>query len=241
MQEIQNKIILAIDVNPLPNMAPSAAGLDGEISKSIVNCGNSSGTEQQMKPCTIDDLFSLATNVGDYTLKVIFPVVFFLGLFFTIYPMLKDPTNPLNIAEAKSRLWKLLIGSGFMLGAYLLVRAILSSIGIKDTAVFQKTVGFLNEGYMSVAYAQSFTNPLESASVQNIMLGIINIFTFFAVIGIILGVIRGVILLMLGQENPDYVKKGKQWIIYSLLVAVVVFGAELIFDVITNTVKGVFS
>lgn len=241
MQEIQNKIILAVDVNPLPNITPSAAGADGEISKSIVNCGNSSGTEQQMKPCTIDDLFSLATNVGDYVITVIFPAVFFLGLLFTVYPILKDPTNPGNIAEAKSRLWKLLIGSGFMLGAYLLVKAILSSIGIKDTAVFQKTVGFLNEGYVSVAYAQGFTNPLESVSVQNVILGVVNVLTFFAVIGIILGIIRGVILLMLGQENPEYVKKGKKWIIYSLLVAVIVFGAELIYNVIDTTVKGVFN
>ncbi len=242
MQEIQNKIILAqVNTNVGTAFTPSATNLEGK-SESIVNCGNSIGDATQTKPCTIDDLFGLATSVGDYVITVVFPAVFFIGLLFTVYPILKDPTNPGNIAEAKSRLWKLLIGSGFMLGAYLLVNAILSGIGLENAGgKFEKVVAFLNQDFISVAYAQGFTNPLDSVSVQSVILGIVNVLTFLAVIGIILGIVRGVILLMLGQENPEYVKKGKKWIVYSLLVAAIVFGAEMIYNVIDTTVKGVFN
>jgi hypothetical protein len=238
MQETQEKILLAqADTNIVNYVSPKTEGANTATS-SIVDCGNTG-----QDPCRIDDLFALASNVGNYVITVVFPAVFFLGLLFTVYPILKDPTNPGNIAEAKSRLWKLLIGSGFMLGAYLLVKAILSGIGfdVDESNVFGEVVSFLNQGIITVAYAQGFTNPLDSVSVQSVILGIVNVLTFMAVIGIILGIIRGVILLMLGQENPDYVKKGKKWIVYSLLVAAVVFGAELIYNVIDTTVKGVFN
>jgi hypothetical protein len=237
MQNIQDKILLAqVDTNINNYIAPKTEGADG-VADTIVKCGNDSDVKNA---CTIDDLFSLATNVGDYVITVVFPAVFFIGLLFTVYPILKDPTNPTNIAEAKSRLWKLLIGSGFMLGAYLLVKAVLVGIGLNTDGVFKKVVSFLNEGPITTAYAQSFTNPLQSVSVQSVILGVVNVFTFLAVIGIILGIIRGVIFLMLGQENPEYIKKGKTWIIYTLLVAAVVFGSQMIFNVITDTVKGVF-
>jgi hypothetical protein len=42
---------------------------------------------------------------------------------------------------------------------------------------------------------------------------------------------------MMGQENPEYVKKGKKWILYSLLVAVLVFGAEMIYNTISLTIE----
>jgi hypothetical protein len=234
---MSEKILLSqIDINPLPNTSPSAMGNNG-ISESIVKCGNSG-----QEPCRIDDLFTLASNVGNYVITIVFPAVFFLGLLFTVYPLLKDPTNPHNITEAKSRLWKLLIGTGFMLGAYLLVKAVLISIGldINTNNSFDKVISFLNTNPVNVAYAQNFTNPLDSVSVQSVILGVVNILTFLAVIAIILGIIRGVILLMLGQENPDYVKKGKKWIVYSLLVAAIIFGAELMFDMINTTIKSIF-
>lgn len=228
---------LAASTNITDYISPRTEGVDSS-STSLVNCGNSG-----QDPCTIDNLIELANRFGEYILKIIFPSVFFLGLFFTIYPILKDPNNPTNIAEAKRRGWKLLIGTSIMLGAYLIIKAILISIGADDNGnVFKKTVGLFYNNIFSHAYAaESFKNPLQSVSIQSILSGIFNLLAYFAIIGIIAGIVRGVILLMLGQENPDYVKRGKKWIIYTLLVALIVFGAEMIYNVISDTVGSVFS
>ncbi len=215
-------------------LAQNTEGVNGEL-VSLVSCGNAG-----QDPCTIDDLVGLADNLGNYVISVIFPAVFFIGLLFTIYPILKDPTNPQNLKDSKGRGIKLLIGSAFMLGAYLLVKAVLSSIGVKNPNIIKGTVG-MQDFLVTHAHAagSTFSNPLDDVSIQNIILGIVNILTFAAFIGIVLGLVRGVMLLMLGQQNPEYIKKGKQWIIYTLLVAAIVFGAEMIYNIINTTVTGV--
>ncbi len=219
-------------------LAQNTAGTNGG-SVSIVTCGNDGVVENA---CTIDDLVGLADNIGNYVISVIFPAVFFIGLLFTIYPILKDPTNPQNLKESKGRGLKLLIGSAFMLGAYLLVKAVLSSIGVKNPNLIKGTVG-IQDFLVTHSYAagNAFSNPLDDVSIQNIILGIVNILTFAAFIGIVLGLVRGVMLLMLGQQNPEYIKKGKQWIIYTLLVAAIVFGAEMLYNIINTTVTGVLN
>lgn len=223
--------------NTFKLLAQKTEGVNGE-SVSLVTCGNAG-----QDPCTIDDLTGLADNLGNYVISVIFPAVFFIGLLFTIYPILKDPTNPQNLKDSKGRGIKLLIGSGFMLGAYLLVKAVLSSIGVKNPNLIKGTVGIkdflVTHSYAATSTSGTFSNPLENVSIQNIILGIVNLLTFFAFIGIVLGLVRGVMLLMLGQQNPEYIKKGKQWIIYTLLVAAIVFGAEMLYNIINTTVTGV--
>jgi hypothetical protein len=216
-------------------LAQSTTESETGNSNSIVDCGND-GED----PCTIDNLIDLANNFGEYILKVVFPAAFFIGIFFCVYPLLKDPTNPENIKAAKERFLKLVIGTGFMLGAFLLVKAVLLGIGVSDGKVMNSVVSF-RDFFMTSANAQSvFANPLESLSIQNIILGITNILTFFAFIGIILGIVRGVILLMLGQQNPENLQKGKKWLMYTLLVATIVFGAELGYNIIKDTVTSVF-
>jgi hypothetical protein len=225
-------------------------GADGKV-KSIVECGNDSSTTSR---CRIDDLFDLSTKFASYIIAVIFPALFFFGLYMTLYPLIKDPDNPTNRAESRQNGMKLLIGTVFVLGAYLIVKSILVSIGLTDDKVFQKVIKTENGpvSFLGIekAFAQdskvpknsgSFGNPLTEVTVQNVLGGIINVVTFIAVLGIIYMLIRGVMYLMLGQENPGNISKGKTWIMWGLIVAALVFGAQMILSILSNTATGVFN
>ncbi len=213
-------------------------GIDG-----IVPCGNSTSTANR---CKIDDLFTLGSRFASYIIAVIFPALFFFGLYMTLWPLIKDPNSSTNRTQAKQNGMKLLIGTAFVLGAYLIVQSLLASLGFDGSGVFKKTintnttVSFLG---LERAYAEgdgSFVNPLTTTSVQSVLGGLVNMVTFIAVIGIIYGLIRGVMYLMLGQENPENIKKGKTWIIWTLAIAAVVFGAQTLLSLISNTATGVF-
>ncbi len=202
----------------------------------LVTCGNTSLATDK---CTIGDIFGLANNIGVFSLTVLFPIVFFIGLFISIFPLLRDPNVPANRAQAKSNAMKVLIGSLIMVGAYAFVKILLATIGTNPNILKQVT-SFFTDPILGVAYAADkpfFSNPLDNVSVQNVLGGIINFLVFLSVIGIIIGIVRGVMLLLLGQENPENIKKGKTWIIYSLIIAAIVFGAEMIYNIIDATAR----
>jgi hypothetical protein len=227
------------------SLAQNAETVNGTI-EGIVSCGNATGTENR---CRIDDLFSLGSRFASYIISVIFPALFFFGLYMTLWPLIKDPNSSANRTQAKQNGMKLLMGTAFVLGAYLIIQSILASLGFVDTGIFKKTVNTSTStqtvSFMGIekAYAEgdgSFVNPLTTTSVQNVLGGLVNMVTFIAVLGIIYGLIRGVMYLMLGQENPENIKKGKTWIVWTLAIAAVVFGAQTLLSLISNTATGVF-
>lgn len=86
-----------------------------------------------------------------------------------------------------------------------------------------------------------FQNPISDTSVQAILKAIMNVLTFAAVILIIMGIIRGVLYLVTSQERPDNLQKGKTWILWSLVAAALVFGAQTFSNLIVDTVQNVFN
>ena len=111
------------------------AGTNGET-VGLVGCA----TSKEDRPCTLDDLIITMSKTASFIITIILPVVFFYGLFMTLWPVFKGPDNPVNIAEAKSRFIKLLIGTAVVAGAYLIVKGALVSIGVKETNTIKKVI-----------------------------------------------------------------------------------------------------
>jgi hypothetical protein len=145
------------------------AGKDGQT-VGLVGCA----TSKEPRPCTLDDLISTMSKTAAFIITIILPVVFFYGLFMTLWPVFKGPDNPANIAEAKSRFIKLLIGTAIVAGAYVIVKGVLLSIGVNQTDTIQKVINTKNAlaphfNYLSfisgTAYAQS--GPLSGNAFNN--------------------------------------------------------------------------
>jgi hypothetical protein len=145
------------------------AGRDGQTI-GLVGCA----TSKEPRPCTLDDLISTMSKTAAFIITIILPVVFFYGLFMTLWPVFKGPDNPANIAEAKSRFIKLLIGTAIVAGAYIIVKGVLLSIGVNQTDTLQKVINTKNASashfnYLSfisdTAYAQS--SPLSGNAFNN--------------------------------------------------------------------------
>lgn len=105
-------------------------------SVSLVDCA----TSKAPRPCTLDDLINTMSKTAAFIITIILPVVFFYGLFMTLWPIFKGPDNPANIAEAKSRFIKLLIGTAIVAGAYIIVKGALLAIGVNQTDTLKKVI-----------------------------------------------------------------------------------------------------
>lgn len=116
----------------------SAGGLvdNSGNSVSLVDCA----TSKAPRPCTLDDLINTMSKTAAFIVTIILPVVFFYGLFMTLWPIFKGPDNPANIAEAKSRFIKLLIGTAIVAGAYIIVKGALLAIGVNQTDTLKKVI-----------------------------------------------------------------------------------------------------
>ena len=86
----------------------------------------------------------------------------------------------------------------------------------------------------------TFANPLKDVTIQGVLMGIANIVFFFAILGVVYAIIRGVLYLLLTQQNPDNLRKGKVWLMWSMVAAVLVLGAQTFLDVIVNGWNSVF-
>jgi hypothetical protein len=86
----------------------------------------------------------------------------------------------------------------------------------------------------------TFANPLKDVTIQGVLMGIANIVFYFAILGVVYGTIRGVLYLLLTQENPDNLRKGKVWLLWSMVAAVLVLGANTFLNVIINGWNSVF-
>ncbi len=219
----------------------------------IVICGRGydvKGTDVN-KPCTIDDIFKQANNLAGFILKVIFPVIFFFGLFMIAWPLVNQMgggANPASIALAKKRGGYLVVGTVFTVGAFLIIKALLSSLGYKETDTIQVPVNSnANTSYLFVerVYAEGagplgfLPNPLADISVQKATLGVANVFAYIIIVCAILGIVRGVMYLLLTQQDPGNIEKGKKWILGSLAAAALIFGAQLFYSIIVDTASSV--
>ena len=219
----------------------------------IVTCGRGysvKGTGVE-KPCTIDDIFKQANNLAGFILKVIFPVIFFFGLFMIAWPLVNQMgggANPASIALAKKRGGYLVVGTVFTVGAFLIIKALLSSLGYKETDTIQAPVNSnANTSYIFVerVYAEGagplgfLPNPLADVSVQKATLGVANVFAYIIIVCAILGIVRGVMYLLLTQQDPGNIEKGKKWILGSLAAAALIFGAQLFYSIIVDTASSV--
>jgi hypothetical protein len=210
---------------------------------SLVTCGNTG-----QDPCTLSDLFTVSNLFAEYVIKFFLPAVFFIGLFLTILPILKNPNSPENLADAKGRLIKLLIGTAIVVGAYMIVRVVLLSLGVDSGSdVLQRAVGgtSFHIPFVEYAYGQTtpapttssgkFDNPLSSLTIQAVISGVANIVVYLGVIGVIYGYIRSAILFVMSQDNPNNLTKAKTWLFWTTVVGLVILGAEVIYTVLVDT------
>ncbi len=223
-------------------------------SVSLVDCA----TSKAPRPCTLDDLINTMSKTAAFIITIILPVVFFYGLFMTLWPIFKGPDNPANIAEAKSRFIKLLIGTAIVAGAYIIVKGALLAIGVNQTDTLKKVINTpppktsFNFDYRDFifekSYAQSsaatsagFENPLSNVTVQGILSGIINSIIFIAILGNIYMYFRAAFLFLNGQQNPGNLVKARWWFGAAVAVSLIVFGAQTIYGVVEGTIKSVFT
>jgi hypothetical protein len=210
----------------------------------LVTCGN----DPSQAPCTLSDLFTVSNLFAEYVIKFFLPAVFFIGLFLTILPILKNPNSPENLADAKGRLIKLLIGTGIVIGAYMIVRVVLLALGVDSGSdVLQRAVGgtSFHIPFVEYAYGQTtpapttssgkFNNPLSNVTIQSVISGIANVVLYLGVIGVIYGYIRSAIFFVMSQDNPNNLTKAKTWVFWTTAVALVIFGAEVIYNILVST------
>lgn len=219
----------------------------------LVNCAIGAANT----PCTIADIFVTLNNFVAFLLYTIFPFAFFFAIMYAFIPILKDPSNAGNIEHMKKSLIKITIGTLFVVGAFFFVRFIISSIGLKNSAVnssFDQNTDTINSSQSSLlfdyAYAENtesadssvfIKDPLENATVKTVLSGLINFMYFFVVLAIAYGYLRGAFLLVTSQQNPGNIVKGKLWVLWTTIVAVVLFAAPLILGIITDTVDSLKS
>ena len=224
----------------------------------IVICGKGNDPKDA---CTISKIFEQASNLAGFIIKILFPAMFFFGLFMIAFPLVnifQGEVSPEAIATAKKRGKLLLMGTVFVIGSFLIVKSILTTLDYNgaDTIVnpIKSNVNSSSSPtsyiFIEKAYAQStgtskdalsfIPNPLKNIEVQKAMLGVANIFVFIIITLCILGIIRGVLFLLLTQENPENLERGKKWIIRSLIAAAIVLGAQLMYSLIVDTVSSIF-
>ena len=274
--------------------------IDGTTTK-LVTCGN-----EGQKVCQLSDLFSVANLFAEYVIKFFLPTLFFVGLFLTFWPIVKNPSSAEALAEAKGRFIKLLIGTVIVVGAYIIVRVVLLSIGVDSgSGVLQKAVGgkpSFNAPLIERAYADylpgpsgtvskkangevcansdecqsnncvkdvgsiklcqavasnnptnttnnnsnsgsgsgKFNNPLDSVSIQTVVAGIANVVVYLGTIGVIYLYIRGAMYLVMSQERPDNLSKGKKYIFWATVIGLCIFGAEMIYTTLVDTTNSIF-
>ncbi len=225
----------------------------------IVQCGEEIA-------CKLADLYPTLARFAEFIVQYLFPMIFFTGIFLTVLPILKNPDSPENRAQAKSNFIKLGVGTLFITGAYFIIKSILLGIGVYDTKIVAPaaTTSFA-PSFIERAHAQAeipytppattpttpvapassdsigtFANPLKDVTIQGVLMGIANIVFFFAILGVVYAIIRGVLYLLLTQQNPDNLRKGKVWLMWSMVAAVLVLGAQTFLDVIVGGWNSVF-
>lgn len=226
---IFSSVLFSYAVDPAPAVAqPSTTGI------SIVQCG-------WEKPCSISDLIHSSSLLAQSIIKIFFPILFFAGGFISLLPIIKDPNVPENRAESKKRFKILLIGSSFMLGAYVIVSSVLSIMGLK-TNVLDNVTSVNKTSVLNYVFDTSYAiyNPLSDVSVQAVLLKIANGVVFLAMIAGAYAVVRGGLYLVWSYQNPSEagiasVQKAKWWIISGILVWVFFLGAEYFISIIYNT------
>lgn len=212
----------------------------------LVTCGN-----RGQDACKIDDIFVTLNNFSGFILKVIFPAMFIFGIFMIAMPLLNQfaegGENPAAMQLAKKRAVMLFWGSVFTVGAFLIIKAVLAGISYTEVDQIQNTVNTsTTTSYMIIerAYAQGadyFPNPLKNVTVQEIVLGVANVFAYIIIVGAIFGVIRGVLYLVAAQGNTELINKGKKWIFRSLLALALILSAQFMISLVSNTVSSIFS
>jgi hypothetical protein len=210
----------------------------------LVKCA----TIEHPEPCTINNLFDSLNLFSAYLLYTIFPFAFFFALIYAFIPVIKDPSNPGNINHLKHSLGMIAIGTLFVVGSFFLVRALFDSLGVSSPVLNDsfkqpsESMLFIDRAYAQDVIANQVTpslnikNPLEVESVKAILDILLNILFFIVVIAVVYGYVRGALLLVLSQQSPENIKKGKQWIIWTTVIAVVIFSSPKILGIIMDTV-----
>lgn len=113
-------------------------GVDQELRGSIVPCGrvvhqcDSDTTNDQ---CEFNHIFVLVNNLVRNFITVIFAPLLVVVLMYIGFLFIKDQAAAK--VKAKALLLRLLIGTFFVLGAWLIVRFILLSLGVVDPQLLQ--------------------------------------------------------------------------------------------------------
>ena len=98
------------------------------------------------------------------------------------------------------------------------------------------TSGSGSNGVGTLGGGSGFTNPLNSESVIEFLTKIIDILLIFALPIIIFFIMYGGFLLVTAQGEPEELNKGKSAITWAVIGGVIALGANVIVDVIKNTV-----
>ena len=110
---------------------PASAQVIGNFDflKGIVPCGTSYATA----PCTVCHFYKLLQNIINFLLVTSSTLVTLMAIYIA-FLFLFSGGNPKNITDAKSKLWLLVWGIGWVLGSWLVLNTIITVFA--DPAVF---------------------------------------------------------------------------------------------------------
>lgn len=118
-----------LDIEPDPAcIAPDDVSEEADISSgTIIPCTNK---------CTVSDIFRFINRVIVFFFKTILIPIFVLLIMHAGYKYITAEGNPSKKADLKKLLWNLVGGLLLILGSWLIVRTILTSVGYKDDLMF---------------------------------------------------------------------------------------------------------
>jgi hypothetical protein len=97
----------------------------------LVKCGRISDSGESGRECTFQDLITLVGDTITFIIEKIIAPLLVLGLVYHGARMVIYPDKAAERAKIKKGLWAMLIGVVFMLGAWLIVKTITVSFGVK--------------------------------------------------------------------------------------------------------------
>jgi hypothetical protein len=108
---------------------------------------------------------------------------------------------------------------------------------------FQRIISLivLNLVILSTAYAQkiTFTNPIESHDIRDLVKKVLDIVVEFGAIIAVFFLIYSGFLFVKAQGNDSEISKAKETFFWTIVGGMIVLGAHVLSRVIQNTVEGI--
>lgn len=195
----------------------------------IVTCA----TAANNRPCTLRDLIITFNNFTTAFITIIYPTLLIVYGGYTVIMLLLNAGKPDAIATAKKRFMNIIIGSVFILGAWIIGSMIMKFLGWNGDV--NNVLAWLP--FIEVAEAATFPNPLNNSDVIAFTNSIMSIFTAIVAISLTFAYVYNGYNFITNSDNPEKLKESKRIFLIITVAGVLFFSLKAIGGALFETLR----